>query len=156
MHNIHLHGHLEHKALLKQICRANLFLHTSLTESFGMAVAEAMAMGIPVVAGENSGAIPWLLREGAAGQLVNVNDVRAIRDAITKGLSQADDIYTQIRIANESIWKLTDQDTVAQKYIAAYQETIENHKDNMLSKPVKSQTCESTSTKSDRRNESST
>lgn len=124
LQNIRLHGQLEHKALLKQIGKADLFLHTSLTESFGMAVAEAMAMGVPVVAGEASGAIPWLLGYGAAGQLVNVTRKDDIRNAISKGLVRSDEICKQIATAAETISQLTDQRSIALKYVDAYRETI--------------------------------
>lgn len=61
---------------------AHIFLHPSVEESFGMAPLEAMAMGIPVVGGRNSGGVPFVLDEGKAGLLVDVKNPQAIADAL--------------------------------------------------------------------------
>lgn len=54
-------GHLPHAMLLQRLDDMDILLHTSKEESFGVAVAEAMAMGLPIVAGKKSGAIPWVV-----------------------------------------------------------------------------------------------
>ena len=50
----------------------DVLVHPSLEEAFGIAVADAMALGIPVIGGLNSGAVPWLLGEGTCGMLCDV------------------------------------------------------------------------------------
>lgn len=55
---------------LKQ--RAQILVHPSLEESFGMTLAEAMALGIPVIAGKDSGAVPGTLDYGKSGVLTDV------------------------------------------------------------------------------------
>ena len=47
--------------------KALILIHTSRGESFGMAVLEAMIIGMPVIGGEKSGNI---LDHGKAGDLV--------------------------------------------------------------------------------------
>jgi glycosyltransferase involved in cell wall biosynthesis len=49
-----------------------------------MAAAEAMAMGIPVIGGQHSGGIPWVLGDGKAGLLVDVTS----STAISKGMRE--------------------------------------------------------------------
>lgn len=49
--------------------QGNIFVNTTLEESFCMTVLEAMAQGLPVVAYPDSGAVPWLLDYGKAGIL---------------------------------------------------------------------------------------
>ena len=56
---------------------ARLFVHPSREESFGMVVLEAMSLGVPVVGGARSGAVPWLLN-GGSGLAVDVRDPQAI------------------------------------------------------------------------------
>jgi glycosyltransferase involved in cell wall biosynthesis len=43
-----------------------------------MSVAEAMAVGLPAIGGRSTPAVPWLLDEGRAGALVDVNDAKSI------------------------------------------------------------------------------
>jgi glycosyltransferase involved in cell wall biosynthesis len=57
---------------------ADVLVHPSLEEAFCMAVLEAMAIGVPVIAGRQSGAIPWLLNGGKCGLLVDVASPKSI------------------------------------------------------------------------------
>lgn len=65
-----------------RIGQCDLLVHPSLEESFGMVLIEAMARGVPVVGGRNSGAVPWVLDYGAAGVLTDVRSPDDIADSI--------------------------------------------------------------------------
>ncbi len=58
----------------------DVLVHPSLEESFGMTLIEAGALGVPVIAGRDSGAVPWVL--GAHGLLVDVRSADAIARAM--------------------------------------------------------------------------
>jgi glycosyltransferase involved in cell wall biosynthesis len=76
-------GHQDYRRVLDFLHKeTDVFLHTSKDESFCMSALEAMALGIPVVAGKESGNIPNLLDFGNAGMLVDVT----CATAIAKGL----------------------------------------------------------------------
>ena len=60
----------------------DLFVHPSREESFGMVLVEALLQGTPVIAGSESGAVPWVLGDGEAGMLVDVSSPSAIAAAI--------------------------------------------------------------------------
>ncbi len=47
-----------------------------------MVVLEAMAAAVPVVAGESSGAVPWVVGDGSTGALVDVRSPTAIAAAV--------------------------------------------------------------------------
>ncbi len=81
--NILFHGQLPFELLMNQLSEKDLLLHTSLEESFGMVITEAMAMGIPVIAGENSGGPAWILKDGG-GLLIDVNSVKEVKEALIK------------------------------------------------------------------------
>lgn len=65
-----------------------IFVAAAHTESFGLAVVEAMAAGLPIVAAENAGAGEILI-DGETGKLVAVGDFKAMADAIGSFLSSA-------------------------------------------------------------------
>jgi glycosyltransferase involved in cell wall biosynthesis len=73
-------GRLPYENLLEAIAKADVFLHPSLEESFGMVIAEALALGLPVVGGNKSGAVPWVVNE--AGILVDITSSDQIADAL--------------------------------------------------------------------------
>ena len=79
------HGALTASEVQALLQRMDLLIHPSLEESFGMTVAEAMAHGIPVVAGVRSGGVAWVAgdgeAEGVAGRLVDVRSAVQISDA---------------------------------------------------------------------------
>lgn len=64
----------------------DIFILPSLTEGFGLALVEAMAMGIPVIA-TNVGGIPEIIEHGKTGYLVPPADAKAISKAIIDLLS---------------------------------------------------------------------
>ncbi len=77
-------GQLPTPDLIRVLDSSDLLVHPSLEESFGMTLVEAMARKVPVVGGCLSGAVPWVLDEGKAGVLVDVQKPAAIADAILR------------------------------------------------------------------------
>jgi glycosyltransferase involved in cell wall biosynthesis len=52
---------------------ADVLVHPSRVECFPMILAEAMAVGVPLVAGARSGGVPWVLDGGRAGVLTRID-----------------------------------------------------------------------------------
>jgi glycosyltransferase involved in cell wall biosynthesis len=77
---VSLVGELSGEALNACFHRADLFVSASLRETYGMAVAEALARGLPVVA-TDTGAAPALVR-AEAGSIVPAGDAAALIRAI--------------------------------------------------------------------------
>ena len=82
-----LAGDLEPAALAACYDRADVFVLATRQETYGMAVAEALAHGLPVVA-TRTGAIPELVGEDA-GLLVPVGATPALADALSRVLTDA-------------------------------------------------------------------
>ncbi len=61
---------------------ADLFVGTSLAESFGQTYCEASACGIPIVA-FNTGGIPDIARHAVNARLVNAQDLNQFIDEIS-------------------------------------------------------------------------
>jgi len=82
-------GPVAHTELKNLLRTADVFAHPSLEESFGLVVLEAMAQGVPVLGGNRSGAVPWLLKDGA-GVLIDVREAESIADGLNKLLADTD------------------------------------------------------------------
>jgi L-malate glycosyltransferase len=75
-------GPVDRSELAGLLAGARMLAHPALEESFGMVLLEAMAVGIPAVGGRSSGAVPWVLADGA-GMLVDVKDPLALARGIS-------------------------------------------------------------------------
>ncbi len=78
--NVKLLGVKDHSQVLSDLDDADLFLFPSYTEGFSLALAEAMARGLPVIA-TNVGANEEML-ENKGGVIVPVGDVEAMKVAL--------------------------------------------------------------------------
>lgn len=74
-------GWLPNEEVRKLYLKANVFVMPSLTEAFGMALLEAMASGVPVVA-TRVGGIPEFVEHGVNGLLVEPNNPEALAEAL--------------------------------------------------------------------------
>ncbi len=73
-------GRLDDAALLECYAAADLCLWPAVNEAYGMALLEAQAAGLPVVAGA-SGGVPSILADGLTGLLAPPGDAAAFADA---------------------------------------------------------------------------
>jgi glycosyltransferase involved in cell wall biosynthesis len=72
-------GPAPYAALMSRLVTSvDVLAHPAVEETFGMAVLEAMAIGIPVIGGRDSGAVPSVLGWGEAGLLVDIESPSAI------------------------------------------------------------------------------
>jgi glycosyltransferase involved in cell wall biosynthesis len=85
---VSLAGELDEASLADAYDHADLFVSPSLQETYGMAVAEALARGLPVVA-TLTGAARDLVGD-SAGLLVPTGDISALASALSRVLDDAD------------------------------------------------------------------
>ena len=111
-------GAVPHEQLLREFADADVFMHAALEESFGAVLAEAMAAGVPVVAGADSGAVPWVV--GEAGRLVDITRPEAIAQALHTVLSDARDSERLGRIGREQVRSRFSAEAVAVAYEREY------------------------------------
>lgn len=109
-------GRLDRSLLPELVRSASAFAHPALEESFGMVVLEAMALGVPVLGGRRSGAVPWLL-EGGAGVVVDVRRPRAIADGLSQLLNSPSLAGRVARAGRDRAEQHFSVEAVAKSYI---------------------------------------
>ncbi|KAI2468498.1 glycosyltransferase family 4 protein [Annulohypoxylon bovei var. microspora] len=106
--------------LMEHYASADIFLHCSITETFGLVVLEAMASGVPVIARDEGGPSD-IVEHGKTGYLVRPNDLEGFvqkvlklgMDSMTrKQFALAARAFaceaTWERISNKAAWQMLD------------------------------------------------
>lgn len=107
-------GELRRPALDELYDSADVFVHASLSETYGMAVAEALARGLPVV-GTATGAIPDLV--GAdAGILVEPGDVGGLAAAVERAAGDRRARARMAEVARKVRLRLSSWDDAAARF----------------------------------------
>jgi glycosyltransferase involved in cell wall biosynthesis len=104
-------GQLTHQELLPVLQWADLAILPSRAESFGLAIAEAQAAGLPVISCR-TGAVPEIVENGLTGWLVEPGDPRAIASALVAARSAPEQAFRmgmagRARVASRFTWRAT-------------------------------------------------
>jgi glycosyltransferase involved in cell wall biosynthesis len=117
LQNISFKGLLSNSEIMDILDVSDLLAHPALEESFGMTLVEAMARKVPVLGGQSSGAVPWVLDQGRAGKIVDVTDSISIAAGIlaigrnealwarysTSGYQHAKDVFHATTVSEQLI-----------------------------------------------------
>lgn len=122
--NIHFCGSIPHHDLQTRLRGMSVLLHPALEESFGMVIVEAIALGLPVVAGVRSGAVPWVLDGGKAGFLTDVRKPEKIAETLLTCLRQTEDRKQRQINARDRVLRLFSPNSVAEQYETMYHKVL--------------------------------
>lgn len=114
------HGPTPHALLFSRLRTMDVLLHPALEESCPMALVEAMTLGLPVVGGDKSGGVPWVLGGGAAGVLTDVRSPEAICRALARILQDAAEYDRIVHSGLTRVQQLFVPNVVAQEYEKMY------------------------------------
>ena len=82
-------GHIDRARLRQELSRAAVLLLPSRQENAPMAIAEAMAVGVPVIVSNRCG-MPYMVSEGITGYLVEPDDHAQIAERLCRLLGDAE------------------------------------------------------------------
>lgn len=108
-----LNTHVEHNKMPELYAKYGYFVAPSRTEAQGVAMCEAMACGLPVIA-TNVGGIPEFVKNGINGILVPPENPKALRKAVRQlladenlyhALSENGAKYVKENLSHEKIYK---------------------------------------------------
>jgi glycosyltransferase involved in cell wall biosynthesis len=122
--NIVFHGPTQNAELLNFLREATLLLHPALQECCPLSLIEAMSCGLPVVGGESSGGVPWILDYGKAGALTDVSSPEKIASTLRQ-LLRDQKLYQSLRKNGLArVNQLFTKQSVLSAYEALYREIV--------------------------------
>lgn len=130
---VHFAGKASHTDMMKLLPGFDVMLHPSREESFGMTLVEAMQAGVPVIAGQKAGAVPWVLDNGKYGVLTNVNSPINIADAVCNLLNQPYDYEHLSSSSIDMVQKRFSIAIVTAAYETEYRRVLNQHAPKQVS-----------------------
>ncbi len=119
------------KDVQKILSVSDLYCHPATMESFGIAIIEAFAQGLPVIANP-SGGIPEIITHGKTGFLINSSD-----DKLTEYIKHIERLrnnhFLYKAISNNAkkyFYSNFTEKSMCQKYLTFYQQIIKNNLSN--------------------------
>ena len=120
---LHPVGRIPYSEMPKRYGEMDILLMPTVREGFGLAVAEAMACGRPVVA-SNCSSIPELLDDGKGGYLCPIGDVASFAEKINI-LAESDNLRREMGEYNRAkAEKMFAHDRMVNEYGALFEQVL--------------------------------
>jgi glycosyltransferase involved in cell wall biosynthesis len=116
-------GRVGQDEIMNQLSKASVFVLPSLQENAPMAIAEAMAVGVPVISSNVCG-MPYMIEEGKTGYLVEPNDVMTYADRIATLIANDEQRQAFSKAAKSEARQRYHPQSVATKTVDLYQRLI--------------------------------
>ncbi|KAI2790663.1 hypothetical protein POX_c03509 [Penicillium oxalicum] len=131
-------GFLTGVPLARAYASADVFLHCSVTETFGLVVLEAMASGLPVIARDQGGPSD-IIRHDQTGYLVTPRDLTRFTE-LTRQVSQDSQLRTRLaaaalQYADDTTWEKINRRAAWQIADALTQRDSESHGTQAVPRP---------------------
>jgi glycosyltransferase involved in cell wall biosynthesis len=120
--NVEFLGPIKFDSVLNELDKSDLMVHPSLEESFGNIIVEAMCRGVPVIAGRESGAVPWVVAD--AGLLVDVSSAKSIAEAIRLFYQNRDLLNRYSKAGFENVKSRFTLSAITESYTCYYSKII--------------------------------
>lgn len=119
-------GKVSSSEVARHMSLATIHAHMALEETFGNTLVEAMLAGTPVLGGESSAAVPWVLGHGDAGALVDVTDCKAVASALQALLTSTSERERLAKGGTLRINTVFSPDAVGKAYEQAYLKAMDS------------------------------
>ncbi|TWD48165.1 glycosyltransferase involved in cell wall biosynthesis [Arthrobacter sp. AG367] len=118
--NVRFLGPLSQEQVFDRFKESHVHIHASLEESFGLTLVESMQRGLPVIAGQDSGATSWVLDDGRCGLLADMHDSKSMASCMLSALSQDDASEKRVNAAYKRFLELFSVPAVVRAHEAHY------------------------------------
>ena len=119
---------MEHEKVLTAMSDADIFIFPSTCETFGITLAEAMYIGVPIICAEAS-SLPDLLEDG--GLYCDPNRPASISDCILEAVSNPIDTVNRAALARKISGKLSWRRASVETFEVIERSIVGDQKANM-------------------------
>lgn len=127
LQQVELTGAVPHDKLTEYLDACSVFITPSLEETFGNTLLESIVRKVPVIGGEKSGAVPYVLHQGKAGYLCDVSQPENIFRTLEHIYLHPDEARQKANDAYRIILSEFKEEVVYQKHIELYQKYIQTN-----------------------------
>lgn len=127
-------GFVPHLQLNNYYQNADILINPSLSEAFGMSLAEAMATEIPVVAARVGG-MTEVVEEGKTGLLFESDDVSGLAEVLLQLLSDAELRKSMGKAGRQRVLKLFSWDRITESMLRQYKNICNSYEEITLESP---------------------
>jgi len=129
---VHLLGVVSGEAKEAVLSRSDCFVLPSYAEGLPMAMLEAMACGMPVIA-TRVGAIPEVVTDGVEGFLIEPGDVEALADRMVRASKDPNLCRKMGRAARRRVEQEYSLDAMVERLVSVYREVLASNRGRWLS-----------------------
>ena len=120
---VYFHGFMPRRKLLMEYAKHDIYVHPSISESFGIAILEAMAAGLPVVA-FNIPNVNEIVLHKKTGLLVQPSNVNELTDSLTLLIEDEKLRKKMGLMARRLVSEIYDWKVISSKYVKVYEEAL--------------------------------
>ena len=120
--NVIMHGSLPRTEAMRVLAKSMILTHPSLAEGFGIVIAEAYAMGKPVIAHKSTYSYELVAKTGA-GLMINTLNEKEYANALTQLLTDKN-LYRRLSQRALEVSEKFSVEAMAKGYIEIYREAI--------------------------------
>jgi glycosyltransferase involved in cell wall biosynthesis len=106
---------------------ADVFVFPTLDDPFGIALLEAAASGLALIASEHAGATVDFVEDGESGLVFDPHDEHALAELIAK-VADSPKLVFNLGLAAYNIARLRTPDRTAEKYVSAIMKVVKDKK----------------------------
>ena len=124
LESVELVGRVPRNQLITYYDNCTVFVTPSLEETFGNTILESIVRKVPVIGGEKSGAVPYVLHHGKAGYLCDVTNPISIFQVLEYVYRNPDKVNQKTQEAYDIILSEYSQKTVSERHLQLYNKYI--------------------------------
>lgn len=121
---VEFRGTMSRDELIHAIDQSTCLVHPALEETFGNTLIEGMARCVPVIGGQNSGAVPFVVDDGICGYLCDITSPDKLCCAMLQTIENPEKTRLMVKSATNKLLSTYSNSVIGKKHIQMYKKAI--------------------------------